>query len=99
MKALNILEPILEPKYESQKLTMPRHPNEEDEQDILSAVRVLSGELEVLNSRFDNETDPRLIDSIIYEMQAVQLRYMYYIDICKERGIKADSISFLSGSL
>lgn len=99
MEALNILEPILEPKYESEKLAMPKQLNEEDEQSILSAIRVLSGELEVLNSRFDHETDPRLIDSIIYEMQAVQLRYMYYIDICKERGIKADSISFLSGSL
>ena len=59
----------------------------EDELSVISSADVLRRELEDLHNRFDQVTDPTLIDSIIYEMQAVQLRYMYHLDLCKERGI------------
>ena len=53
----------------------------------VSSAEILRRELEHLHNRFDQATEPELVDSIIYEMQAVQLRYMYYLDLCKTHGI------------
>jgi len=38
----------------------------------------------------DTLTDQNLIDAHIYEMKAVNMRYKYYLEMCKERGIMAD---------
>jgi len=59
---------------------------EEDRYIVDSAMR-LKGDLDFLHNRFDQATDPFLIDSLIYEIQAAQLRYKFYLDLCKERGI------------
>jgi len=59
---------------------------EEDQYIIESAMR-LKGDLDFLHNRFDHATDTFLIDSLIYEIQATQLRYKFYLDLCKERGI------------
>ena len=58
-----------------------------DMQNVISSTDTLRRELEVLHNKFDQATEPALVDSIIYEMQAVQLRYMYHLDLCKERGL------------
>lgn len=39
--------------------------------------------LETAYSNFDNVTDPELIDSIIYEVNAIQQRYQYLIQQLK----------------
>ncbi|SET28713.1 YaaL family protein [[Clostridium] polysaccharolyticum] len=40
--------------------------------------------LETAYSNFDNAVDPELIDSFIYEVNAVQQRYQYLIQQIKE---------------
>lgn len=40
--------------------------------------------LETAYSNFDNAVDPELIDSFIYEVNAIQQRYQYLIQQIKE---------------
>ena len=69
----------------------------EDDTSIMEAIEILRQELEDLHNRFDQATEPVLVDSIIYEIQAVQLRYMYYLELCKERGIVSEEFSRIRG--
>ena len=73
---------------------MPRHLVVEDDQSIKLAIKVLRREIDDLHNMFDQATEFMLIDSIIYEMQAVQLRYMYYLELCKQRGIVSEEFHF-----
>ena len=69
------------------------YPMVEDSNSVVSSANILRRELESLHNRFDQATEPALVDSLIYEMQAVQLRYMYYLDLCKEQGIVSKEFS------
>jgi len=77
-------------------LTRPREQitYPEDIISIKSSTETLRRELEILHNKFDQATEPTLVDSIIYEMQAVQMRYVYYLNVCKEHGIKSDEFTF-----
>lgn len=77
-----------------EKKEMLKYPIIEDDKSIKKAVETLRWELEDLHNMFDQVTEPMLVDSIIYEIQSVQLRYAYYLDLCKERGIVAESFDF-----
>ena len=65
-----------------------------DDLSVVSFIGILRQELGDLHNKFDQATEPILVDSIIYEIQALQLRYMYYLDLCKERGIVSKEFSF-----
>ena len=69
----------------------------QDNLEIWEATEALREELDVLHNQFDQATEDTLVDSIIYEMQAVQLRYTYHLNLCKERGIKAEEFIFKKG--
>ena len=75
---------------------IPLYPMAEDELSIKTSVDTLRRELEILHNKFDQATEPVFVDSIIYEIQAVQMRYMYYLEVCKERGIVSDKFIFKS---
>lgn len=62
--------------------------------EVKSSIDTLRRELEDLHNIFDQATEPVLVDSIIYEMQAVQLKYMHYLNICKQRGIVSEEFCF-----
>ncbi len=46
--------------------------------------------LETAYSNFDNATEPELIDSFIYEMNAIQQRYQYLMQQIKELDSQLD---------
>lgn len=69
----------------------------QDNLEIWEATEKLRKNLEALHNQFNQATDPALVDSIIYEMQAVQLRYTYYLNLCKEREIIAEEFIFEKG--
>jgi len=71
-----------------------RHSIEEDDLSVRAAIDILRRELEDLHNMFDQVTEPMLVDSIIYEIQSVQLRYMYYLDLCRARGIVSEGFNF-----
>ena len=55
--------------------------------EIVLTLNKLKSELSALHNRYDQTTDPLLIDSLIYETKAVNMKYMFYLGLCKEKGI------------
>ena len=78
---LNLVQNI---KLQKSKCIMPQ-----EDRDILDTIRLLKEDLDYVHQNLDCVTDPALIDSYIYELKAVQMKYQYYLGICKERGIVA----------
>lgn len=62
----------------------------EDDREIVIALNDLNMEIKSLHMSLDALTDQNLIDAHIYEMKAVNMRYKYYLEMCKARGIMAD---------
>ena len=58
-----------------------------EDQQVVIALNKLKHELEDLHNRYDQTTDPLLVDSLIYELKAVNIRYIYFLHLCKEKGI------------
>ena len=56
---------------------------------VLSTLEDLKQEIKLMRNNLDCVTDETLIDSYIYELKAVQMKYQYYIKLCKERGLEA----------
>ncbi len=60
---------------------------------IVSQIRDTSQKLESAYSRFENETNEDLLDSIIYEIQSLKALYRYLLKRAKECGIECAEIS------
>jgi len=43
--------------------------------------------LDAIYSSLDSVTDPVLIDGFIYEISAVNMKYKFYLQQCKDKGI------------
>ena len=62
----------------------------EEDHEIVAELNMLNDEIKSLHSGLDNTTDPALIDAYIYEIKALNMRYKYYLEICKQKGIAAN---------
>lgn len=60
---------------------------------ILIQIRDTSQRLQSAYSRFENECNEDLLDSIIYEIQSLKALYRYLIKLAKEKGIECADIS------
>ena len=58
-----------------------KHKTEPDEKATLAA---LKKELDQLHNGFDVATDPILIDSLIYQIMSVNMRYKFHLDKCRD---------------
>ena len=65
--------------------------------EIVAALEAVKSDMEFLHNCFDHTTDAILIDSLIYELKAVTLKYQYYINLCKEKGIVSAGMPELKG--
>jgi len=54
---------------------------------ILAAMEKLRQDLDRIHRSLDAVTDPDLIDSFVYELNAVNMRYKFYLTMCKEKGL------------
>ncbi len=63
---------------------------------VLLQIRDTSRRLESAYSRFENECNEDLLDSIIYEIQSLKALYRYLIKQAKEKGIECAEISVFS---
>ncbi len=54
-------------------------------EDIVFIIKGLERELEFIHASLDNVTDPSLIDSFVFELKAIHMRYEYYMRICKDK--------------
>ena len=64
--------------------------NKESKNDLLVNIENLKKEMTVVKSRFNMETDECLIDSYIYQMEALNKKYQYYLKQAKKTGMKAN---------
>ncbi len=62
---------------------------DDDNKRIIDMLYDVKKELDYVHQEFDNITDAILIDSFIYEIQALNMKYQYYIKLCKEKGLIA----------
>ena len=61
-----------------------------DDQLVLSALDSLRRDLDTAYSSFDSTTNPALIDSYIFEIKALNMKYQYYIELCKQKGLASN---------
>jgi hypothetical protein len=55
--------------------------------EIIMALEAVKSDMEFLHNCFDHTTDAILVDSLVYELKAANLKYQYYLNLCKEKGI------------
>lgn len=63
---------------------------------LLIQIRETSQRLESAYSRFENELNEDLLDSIIYEIQSLKALYRYLLKKAKENGLECAEISVFS---
>lgn len=54
-------------------------PVRQAKEQLIREIEALKQSLETANSNFENVSDPDLIDSYIYEMNAISFRYKYLL--------------------
>jgi Protein of unknown function (DUF2508). len=59
-----------------------------ERENILKTIDEIKQNLYITENKFNNTTEPILIDSYIYELKALQMQYKFYMKLCKEQGIK-----------
>ncbi len=60
---------------------------------LLTQIRDTSQKLQSAYSRFENESNEDLLDSIIYEIQSLKALYRYLLKQAKETGLECAEIS------
>ena len=78
---------IERPKKRPKPLTKKKQELSGEDIIILATLEQLKKDLDAIYSSLDSVTDPVLIDSFIYEMNAVNMRYKFYLQECKSKGI------------
>ena len=58
-----------------------------EEKEIFTNLQSLGSQLSLLHDQYDFLTDPALIDGCIYEIKSVQMKYTYYVRLCREYGL------------
>ncbi len=54
---------------------------------ILKNLSKLKTDMDCLHNLMDNVTEPLLLESYIYELKATNLKYSFYLKLCKEKGL------------
>ena len=80
-----------------QKASRGRKRLTQEDIEIVAALEAVRSDMEFLHNCFDHTTEAILIDSLIYELKALNLKYQYYIGLCKEKGIVCTGIPELKG--
>ncbi len=57
---------------------------------IIVAIRQVCTSIDVVQNRFEQETDPDLIESSIYELQSLRAKYRYLLRTAKVEGITCE---------
>ncbi|MBO5859274.1 MAG: DUF2508 family protein [Clostridia bacterium] len=60
---------------------------------LLCQLRETSERLTAAHSRFENESDEDLLDSVIYEIQSLKALYRYLLKKAKEEGLQCGEVS------
>ena len=101
MDMSNAVQPVENPVVDTVGVTVtpkkekrPRKSRRLSAEDIqiVAALEAVRSDMDFLHNCFDQITEPILVDSLIYEMKAANLKYQYYISQCKQKGIVCGDI-------
>ena len=62
----------------------------EEDLEIVTNLEKTKRDLVDVHESFENATDPALVDSFIYEILSLNMKYKYFHQLCKERGLVAE---------
>lgn len=85
----NILKSLFYKEKDSMAIT-------EEDRALLVSLQSVKKDLDAVYINFEYATDTDLIDSYIYEVKALQLKYEYIIKEIKQRGIHAQGFEYIS---
>lgn len=71
---------------------------ENTEDKIIKEIESIRTRLYTAASHFDNESDPDLVEAIIYEMKSLTARYRYLLREAKNAGITRDVLNTVEHS-
>ena len=54
---------------------------------VILAIRQVCESIDAVQSRFDQETDPDLIEACVYELQALRAKYRYFLRVARSEGV------------
>ena len=57
---------------------------EQDKRDIIEAMRQTRADLRNARAAFNNACEPELVEAAVYEINALQARYAYYLRMARE---------------
>ncbi len=69
-------------------------PQQESEPDVVFELKRLKSELDRAYNEFQNLTDSDLLESCIYEIQALRSKYSYLLKQAKESGMQCGEVVF-----
>lgn len=55
---------------------------------LIAALRSIEDKMEQTENQLNYATDELLIDSLIFEMEALNKRYAYYLRLCRELNVR-----------
>ncbi|TCL00078.1 uncharacterized protein DUF2508 [Natranaerovirga hydrolytica] len=64
--------------------------NRTEEERLLKNIKEVKKALDIANINFENITEPQLIDSCIYELRAMQMKYEYLLTLAKARNLVSE---------
>ena len=59
------------------------------DKELMNHLKALKEELDTIHTSLAFTTDEALIDSFIFQNMSLNMRYKYYLNMCKERGLAA----------
>ena len=66
---------------------MRRHRRAPDEENVLRQMRELNGQIRLTRLQFGQAVEPEIIEACVYEINALQARYAYYLRLAREMGL------------
>ncbi len=85
-----ILRRIPVVSFVRERLAQPDKEKREDREKLLLDIKKVSMQIAQAESRFQMASDEDLIDSCIYEMEALNAQYRYLLRKAKEEGISQE---------
>lgn len=64
----------------------------EEQKDIIRCINEVKKEWNYASQYFDMVSDPKLVDYAIYKEAAAKARYLYLLNLSKEKGIRYNAI-------
>lgn len=78
------------------KILVGKNKIEDEDKEILTGLKEVKQNLDMVYMKFEYATDTALIDCYIYELKSLQMKYEYLMQRAKEKGLQAQGFERIS---